>query len=240
MCLSSDVIWRSIYIDGNLTSYQISNTGLVYNTTSERYLSGSHDRRGYQIVSIYYNHKLYSVKVHRLVAMAFIPNPENKPTINHLDGNKDNNCVNNLEWATHQENITHAIDTGLRNNSGINSGSNKYDEATVHKVCKLLSKGSGIKEIAEKLNVSPNLPRRIKYGDKWKSISAQYNIPGISRISNDMKYKVYDLFKSGIHDYSKITNMLKLPDTDKTRNYLYSLHWKYKKAQGSSTIENQK
>lgn len=237
MYRSSDANWKSIYIDGNLTSYQISDTGMVYNTATGRYLSGSHDKRGYQVVSIYCNHKLYSVKVHRLVAIAFIPNPENKPTVNHLDGNKDNNCVDNLEWATHKENITHAIDTGLRNTSGINSGSNKYDEATVHKVCKLLSEGSGIKEIAEKLKVSPNLPRRIKYADKWKSISSQYNIPGISRISNDTKDKVYDLFKSGLRDYSKITNILKLPDTDKTRNYLYSLHWKYKKAQGSSTIE---
>ncbi|MBR3246857.1 MAG: HNH endonuclease [Clostridiales bacterium] len=70
--------------------------------------------KGYMLVTL---NKPYGEKkdyrVHRLVAMAFIPNPENKQEINHLDGNTKNNLVENLEWCTHTENIQHAIETGL-------------------------------------------------------------------------------------------------------------------------------
>lgn len=67
------------------------------------------DGRGYDRVSL--GDKQY--RIHRLVAEAFIPNPLNLPEVNHKDGNKKNNCVENLEWITHQENIIHAVETGL-------------------------------------------------------------------------------------------------------------------------------
>ena len=68
----------------------------------------------YHYVQFWRKDKPTHKAVHRLVAEAFIPNPENKPIVNHLDGDKHNNAVNNLEWATHSENHKHAFATGLR------------------------------------------------------------------------------------------------------------------------------
>ncbi len=96
-------IWKDIKT--NKTS-QISNLGNVRSNKKIRYFMLS----GYRRVQIY-NKQYY---IHRLVAQAFIPNPENKPCVNHINGNKLDNRVENLEWCTYSENNSHAYKTGLR------------------------------------------------------------------------------------------------------------------------------
>ena len=70
-------------------------------------------RKGYHIVQLYNRDKYKNYKVHRLVAITYIPNPYNKPAINHIDGDKSNNHVSNLEWVTYKENTDHAKANGL-------------------------------------------------------------------------------------------------------------------------------
>lgn len=106
-------IWKDI--KGYEGYYQVSNLGRIKNFKNELHVA-SIDKYGYLQVVLYYKIKPKCFRVHRLVAEAFIPNPENKPEVNHIDGNKQNNCVSNLEWNTIQENSRHAWDTGLRKN----------------------------------------------------------------------------------------------------------------------------
>lgn len=93
-------------------AYYISRTGQVYSARSTRLLKDC-DCAGYRQVGLSANGHSKSVKVHRLVALAFIPNPQNKPDVNHKDGNKANNCLSNLEWCTEKENVQHAVRMGL-------------------------------------------------------------------------------------------------------------------------------
>ena len=95
-------------------NYSVSNDGLVRNDKLNRLKSVNRlDRYGYPAVDIYEDGVRHYRKVHRLVVEAFIDNPENKPQVNHIDGNKRNNNVSNLEWATASENMKHAYNTGL-------------------------------------------------------------------------------------------------------------------------------
>lgn len=122
--------------------------------------------------------------IHRLVAKAFIPNPENKPYVNHVDGDKENNKVSNLEWCTPAENMRHAVEI-LGRGVGDSNGNSIIDSSTAHKICSLLEKQHTNKEIAGSLNVPSYIISFIRNGLTWKSISKDYKIPKKSRILSD-------------------------------------------------------
>lgn len=97
--------------------FQVSNLGNIYSKRSKRLLKLAKSPNGYWIFSTRIDGTNHTFKVHRLVAEAFIPNPESKPLVNHIDGCKTNNMLSNLEWVTASENNSHAWATGLRKHS---------------------------------------------------------------------------------------------------------------------------
>lgn len=95
------------------TNYLVGQDGTIYSKHYKKMLNPKKNHDGYLRIQIWKNRKCRFVGVHRVVAETFLPNPENKPFVNHIDGDKQNNRVENLEWCTQKENINHAWNTGL-------------------------------------------------------------------------------------------------------------------------------
>lgn len=105
--------WR--VVEGYDGHYWVSDLGRITSLKGTRsIILAPGGPMGYPFVNLSKNGRQTPIKIHRLVAEAFIPNPLNLPTVNHKDGSKTNNAVSNLEWATYGENNTHAYYTGLK------------------------------------------------------------------------------------------------------------------------------
>lgn len=177
-------IWKDI--KGYEGYYQVSNFGRVKSLA--RVVIGKNNRKydikekivksrihqnGYLFVHLCKNGKKKHLSIHRLLAQAFIPNLENKPEVNHKDGNKENNRVENLEWATSKENVHHAFRTGLKiMTKGEKCSWSKLTEKQVSEIKKELKNcyyGAYVK-LGKKYNVCPETIRAIKLNKTWKHI----------------------------------------------------------------------
>ena len=160
------MIKKRIYLNGIESRYSICTN--VYNEDTKQFMAGGKDKNGYHIVSLSLNGKKYTRKIHRLVALAFIPNPENKSEVNHKDGDKWNNDVSNLEWVTPLENTRHACNNNIRYSV--------LTEETVVKICEILEKGDvRISNIARLFNIKSEHVCKIKRGLIWKDIVSKYD-----------------------------------------------------------------
>lgn len=167
---NENVGYRSLDFLG-YSNYLVTCDGRVFSLTTYAYLVGVISFDGYQKVLMIPddpNAPRSTHGIHRLVALAFIPNPEDKPEVNHIDGNKMNNYWTNLEWVWQWENMEHAIKHGLRKSS--------ITDDQIHMACAMLENGVAAAEIARRLNVPQHCIKSIKSGCHYR-ISKHYNIP---------------------------------------------------------------
>lgn len=191
-------VWRDI--KGYEGLYQVSNLGRV-KSLKRKYINqygefgekeefikmqklnafdkSQKDTQGYFVVSLSNNDKGKWVRVHRLVAAAFLPNPNNLPEVNHKDGNKQNNKADNLEWVTHAQNCLHAWRSGL------------HEKCEAERVRKIKENNLGLKNISKEmvLDIFKNCKSGIKgfsahaFADKY-GISVQ-TVCNIKNLKNE-------------------------------------------------------
>ena len=159
-------------LEGCNKEYLIDEDGNIFDTKENKYRKPSITKDGYLKVSFYINGKYKRKLVHRLVLMTFNPadNMDNLQ-VNHKDGNKQNNNINNLEWCTQAENQRHAWINGLCDNScpcGDNAHHKKLNRDTVNKILNDLENGLSYQKIANKYNISRSTVYQINNKITWK------------------------------------------------------------------------
>ena len=125
--MKSKEIWKPI--EDFKDKYEISNLGRIRNIRTNHILKMTNQYGDYFSIILYDEIHKRSTRIHREVAKVFIPNPNNLPEVNHKDGNKQNNCVDNLEWCSHEYNVQHAFKNGLNSMKILNEiNKNKFHE----------------------------------------------------------------------------------------------------------------
>lgn len=157
---------------------EVSSHGNVRDLTSRNPKNIYHDAFGYPTVTAKIEGKSKAVRVHRLVASAFITNSDNLNEVNHKDGNPKNNHISNLEWCTHQYNMQHTVDTGLRLGVGVNHHWNKLKEHEILEILKLKwVYGLSHRLIASLYGISHQHVSDISKQKKcWKKLQFTYSI----------------------------------------------------------------
>ena len=152
-------------------NYYITDDGKVWSERTQKYLSFQYDKNGYVKVQMRStDNKSHRYSIHRLVLENFKPveKMENLQ-VNHIDGNKKNNNLTNLEWTTSEENIRHAIDNNLR--ATIN-GASKLTPEQVIEIYRRATNGERNSDLGKEFNIHPDQVGRIKNKKSWKEITS--------------------------------------------------------------------
>lgn len=131
-------------------------------------VSQSRHSGGYSVVSLRDNRKHY---VHKLVMAAFVGEPEGRIDVNHINGDKSDNRLSNLEYCDRLHNVRHAIATGLQDNAGEGNGMNKYSADAIRRAHQMVRSGTSTAEAARVTGVSESVINQVFSGRLWKCLN---------------------------------------------------------------------
>ena len=184
----------------NFSHYRIYNDGKIYSEFINKFITPTEDSNGYlqnTIVDDFGNRK--TIKNHRLVAIAFLPNPNNYPDVNHKDFNRKNNNVKNLEWCTEEYNTHYTRDYNLEYNSNSYKKLSPLIEEQVLLIPTLLNYGFSVKLISKLYNVGHITIRNIITKKTWRWLKLNFNRESFLRETIYIPKELYnELIKVGV------------------------------------------
>lgn len=237
---------KRYFYNGIETKYLIYKDGRVYSELTNKFRSPYKNSNGYLNIVLHISGIEIHKGIHQIVAETYIPNPENKPTVNHKDGDKENNWDWNLEWSTQSENNQHAVDTGLRKApSGEQVHFSKYSTKQVKLACKEMERDKlSLKEIEVLTGIPVKTLSDIRSGNIWKDISKNYKFPKSKTIASriGIDYETNKRLKKLAKDTNispeEICNKLGIEYNRKIYNVIYFIRYsKKKKPKGSNKHE---
>lgn len=186
--------------------YRIYNTGKIYSEYLKKFIHQHDDNSGYLQVTLRGINGRKTIKVHILVALAFIPNPENKPEVNHIDCNKYNNRVTNLEWVTKHENMIHASLNSYKKRDDLSP----LNEEMVRLIPILLENKFSIKLIASLYKVGHVTIRKIIQRKTWKQLNLTFTKNEFSRDIIKVSSELYTKLLSFNVDNTVLNSRVKM------------------------------
>lgn len=155
--------------------YSVTPEGDIFSHLSGKILKqarhATHQGKFYRRVRLRIDGRYVPLYIHRILAEIHIPNPDNKPTVNHKNGDTEDNSLCNLEWSTHKEQTDHAFETGIRTNFGDNASWTKLSEEDVREIRSEYRAGVKQKELAERFNTTqPNISMIVNNHNRVREI----------------------------------------------------------------------
>lgn len=199
-----EVVWKEVKdYEGY---YEVSSNGIVRNVKTGRRLKPDLHKEGYDRVTLTKEGVSKHLFNHRLVAIAFLLNEENHPVVNHIDGNRQNNNVENLEWCSHKHNSQHAIKLGLRvAKTGEDCSYAKLSNDIASEIIEDIKSGKKYAEISEEREVSQATISMIKTGKRWNTevittpkVSMKGSTNPSSKLTENDVREIFELLKQGI------------------------------------------